>query len=945
MRQVLFQDALDLSGDDTFVSTATAAHLGMRKAMQAMSDQQSSEQLSKQQQSNDKAPALQAAQAARPRSQVSRSGARFGGGSNRFKGGNLPKPTRLCYGGARPRTAAAVQRGHAPTGVKGGSPSRLPTRRVAPPAPPTRANATSSCATGTALAKELHPNRSGRASMRHNVSTAQQSNTSLRRLAVAKYGRGWRRGGSVASSVAHTDTTASDGVPASPSSTGTERTGTSSASGKPTPEARPAKDAGSSATEDVEAAVAAMYASLSKAATLQARRNAAASGRSQLDEEAAQRRRAEAEQKAFRAATTGDDDAAAVFLGLKQAPGAGSSHKGGRNRREGGGSRAPAPFRQPPPEKPLAVDQAEAAAARELMELTSRMGQAMTAAEDVSRLASPAAARAAPAGAVATPAKQHQFGSPLQAAEAQRHSDVDSLMSPDPRYGGERWVELAAHEPMPALPPRDPSKPPTYLDTQLLPGGRGPRYLQSVKSRIAPLVKHFKQNKANTQNSSKGAPGGTRPTTPARKLPPSQAGALLYAVATGQDAVPTSQAEKYTARASGPKLGSPNAALGGGLPCVEGTASHPGLPGVTSGYIPHQAELDRSRTREAQAQEAAATAVAVQRAQVLAARGVRMSRAAVGWEVPTHSGVAPPEVPLPPSAASTLHLLRKAELRRAAAASGTGGPWPQAQLMTRNEGATPLGESVEAPTSPPRLPAWYTELVSGLQQVGMMLQAGEGGDDAAAEQAITMDSEESHTDGRRHMAVPHMSVALPAAAAQQAVQQESPAAQYSIQHDARGIVTGASALATARAFLRGPVHAALAGSQGPATQRLSRIPPATAPVAGHAGGVSAGSISEGGDGGNDADAQSAPEAGIPAAAAAAFGDASSSDGDWEAALEGHTSAAAAGRGDDAEELFDLAGLQQAVEAVRGIASRGNAAVNELDLSSGSSSSGFSGAGM
>lgn len=715
MQQVLFQDALDASGEQQ-LSTSAAAHRDMQAALQAMTakQKQPEAQLVSHPSKSQQAAQLQAGAAEVRNTPAGRAHERGRGGvASRFKGGKLPKPTKLCYGGERPKTATRPQT--RVKGVKGGSPSRLPVRRAAPPVPPTRANATSVRPSGTALAKEVHPNRAGRSSMRHQQSSARHADESLRRLASATYSRGWRRGGgrnSFASSSSRDSSVPSAAAPPlSPCSDATDRTSES-------PQTRGLRHSAAdkfgetpNEADDTQAAVAAMYASLSKDAAAEARRNAAASGRSQLDEEAAQRRRVEAEQKAFRAATQGDDDAAAVFLGLKKAPGSGST------RRQGGHSARVAPpavasLRRSQGAAALAVDKHEAAAAAELMQLTARMARATLAAEDVSQLASPAAARARHSAAAtataahldhtaSTPSKHAKFGAPLEALEG---GDVANLMSPDPRYRGEGGVELAAAEPMPELPPRDPSKPPTYLDTQLLPGGRGPRYLQSVTSRIAPLVKHFKQNKRQHASASSMQHSHSGSGAPA-KLPASQAGALLYAVANGQDAVPTSREEEHAVRGHGPKLSAVTWSADqsrGGLPSVGGgTSSHPGLPGVSAGYTLSTTQLREERSREAQAQETAAAVVATRRAQALAAQGVRMSRAAVGWEVPTGPGAAPPEVPLPPSAASTLHRMRKAELRRSAASAGSVSAWPTAQLVTAHGGAVQVGEGGGASDSAP----------------------------------------------------------------------------------------------------------------------------------------------------------------------------------------------------------------------------------------------------
>ncbi len=961
MRQVLFQDALDCVPGEKLLSCSAAAQQDMQTALKAMTEQQAKtkhdQEAASARSASHKAP-LKAEAAAQLAATPPPAATSPPPNRSRFQGNALPRPTKLCYGGERPRTAASGVRSKPGRGgskpVKGGSPSRLPIRRSKPRVASTRANATSSrTPSGLALAQEVHPNRAGRSSMKHNRTTAGSANKALLKHATAKYTQGWRKGGgSAASSVSNTSAARSESAPLSPDSTGTERSALSPRCDPPSaPPATPPAEA--SALASAEAAVAAMYASLSREAAAQAKRNAAASGRSQLEEEAAERRRAEAEQKAFRAATQGDDEAAAVFLGLKKAPGMGSSRGSAARlqRQKGGGAtgsqaQVRGASHQHQNLQPLAVDAAEAAAAQELMQLTARMGRATLAAEDVAQLASPAARRAPldpPADApgarqATTPAKARPVG-PLAMSGNAATSDVHELMSPDPRYRGERGVELSAREAMPELPPRDPSKPPTYLDTQLLPGGRGPRYLQSVKSRIAPLVRHFKATHPQQSKQPPAARHAPPQSAQSSKLPPSQAAALLYAVATGQDAIPQSTEEQRAPADASAKLSFGGQSHKGPLPVVNAdTAAFSGLPGASAGYTASHGELQATRSREAQARQEAARALAEQRATQLAAQGVRMSRAAVGWEVPTGAGVAPPEVPLPPSAASTLHKLRKAELRRAAAAAGGGASrtWPQAQLMTRSGAAVLLGqeEGTDASagggdTAAARLPAWYTDMVQGLQQVGIMLQTSAL---ATSDSWSASGSDGSSALETAHaLSVPHTAVHAAPTSAQRASSSDdtgsAPADAYDVQFDQRGVVTGSSALATARAFLKGPVHAALRGSAGPLQDGLPKIP---------AGAVSMrSSDSVQSDGGSAS--HSASAAGEREGAGAAASDGGSSQEDWEAALQlpqqRNTEDTV-----NVRELFDLEGLQESVEAVRDIAFRGNEAVTELDLSSGSSSS-------
>lgn len=219
----------------------------------------------------------------------------------------------------------------------------------------------------------------------------------------------------------------------------------------------------------------------------------------------------------------------------------------------------------------------------------------------------------------------------------------------------------------------------------------------------------------------------------------------------------------------------------------------------------------------------------------------------------------------------------------------------------------------------------------------------------ASNSASVTSSEASATQAHTAppVSVPHTAVSTPRDAP---VPAGTPtAAVYAIQHDSRGVVTGHSALATARSFLRGPVHAALAGSEGPQGKNLPRIPRSAATQSPSGGGGSAGADQTAAQTWQDTPSV---EGGAPVAVQGGGAATpthvqhnaldSSGDDDWEAKLQDK-----GGQGGSAEDLFDLEGLHDAVEAVRGIASRGNAAVNELDLSSASSSSssGFSGAGL
>ena len=134
MQQVLFQDALDNAAAGERLSTAAAAHRDMQNALQAMTRAQqqpvkhSDDALVQHREAAGAGPASRAA--ARDSEAVPSARKRGAEGvTSRFKGAKLPKPTKLCYGGERRRTAPrpkAAVKGH-----QGGSPSRLPVRRAA----------------------------------------------------------------------------------------------------------------------------------------------------------------------------------------------------------------------------------------------------------------------------------------------------------------------------------------------------------------------------------------------------------------------------------------------------------------------------------------------------------------------------------------------------------------------------------------------------------------------------------------------------------------------------------------------------------------------------------------------------------------------------------------------------------------------------------------------
>ena len=687
----------------------------------------------------------------------------------------LPRPSRLCYSRpiAPPLPPRSRQRDAAKPASGSDTASALPRRRLPCGAlsPPRqrpqrqpwrpRSGPHRRPATGALPVMPMFPQRSGRREGNRPGSESSSSGQALMRHAEREFG--WaprqRRGVAAGQPSAHP------------------------AQSPPTPEA--AGDIPS----PTAAAVADMYATVARRTARAAKANRQRAEASVLEQEEAERRAAAKRAAAFKAASRGDDEAAAVFLGLPTAP----DKPGARSTAASGGGRqsADGPVRQPPvawsvrsAQEPADPAAETLTAAQELLALAQSVTRASALASPsgaaASRLAAAAAVRSPPtrAGPAPTP-----FASDM--AHAQDGSgDIVGLMSP--AQAARDQLQRLGHAPprrqigrAAEAPHRH--RPPTFTETALTKDGSGPRYLRGVQSRIKHLVRAAK---AQAQpNHSAPLP---QPASP--PLPPSQAGAALYDAIQGRNCPPSAHVAPKAA------VDTPNAAL----PALQAPA--PGLPGVAAETPPSTAALAAQRTARADAVAAAAEQDAQRRREELEAAGVRLSPAAVSWTVAVGDEVGSPEVPVPPDAQRALHTMRK---RQATAAQQP--PSPKFTLKTKSGdvevGAQHLEQAVSEPQQP-ALPQWYADAVAELQSLGVQPRVPDG-------MTIPEPSVQAHSAFPTQQPAQQPTAALSVGPRPSTAPGTSQGPTVAIRFDDRGVVTGQSALAVARAFLDGAVFQAL----------------------------------------------------------------------------------------------------------------------------------------